>query len=144
MKKRFENFLKSLLWGVVITTILLIAGFLIASKIIQNKDDLSICLAVMAGIIGIIYTIFAFINLKKFEKYQKLYNMNAKEKVMNELTSEFKPVILRDSGDVPTEKFKCQAKVDENGKIICRIYVDYQTKLNSYEEFLKYFHLNEE
>ena len=70
--------------------------------------------------------------------------MDKKAEAVIELTSEFKPVMLIYSGDVPKERFECQAKVDENGEIICKIYVNYEVKLDNYEEFLKYFHLSEE
>ena len=68
----------------------------------------------------------------------------ALEKSKEKLSPEFTTVLLNSSDDISKEKFKCQAKVDNDGKIICKINVDFTTKIDSYEEFLRYFHFDEE
>jgi len=39
--------------------------------------------------------------------------------------------------------FECKAKVDEDGKIVCEVFLNMKTTFESYEEFLRYFHLDE-
>ena len=144
MKNRYYNLMKWYLIGGIIVCLLLIPELLIAKKITPNDTDFVNTFAIMGIATLVIYIVISVIKLIQFIKYDNTHREEVLQKVKNDLTSEFKPVILKYSGDVPKEKFKCQAKVDESGKIICKIYVDYQTKLDSYEEFLKYFHLNEE
>lgn len=144
MKNRFYNLVMWYLIGGLIVCLLLIPEILIAKKITSNDTDFFKAFLIMSLVTLFIYLVIVGV---KFILYRKYYNAEQGRRlqdVKNELTSEFKPVILECSEDVPKEKFECQAKVDENGKIICKIYVDYQTQLDSYEEFLKYFHLNKE
>ena len=77
---------------------------------------------------------------KRFKEVRK----KTLEKTKEKLGSEFTTVLLNSSGNISKEKFECQAKVDNDGKIICKIHVDFETKIDSYEEFLKYFHFSEE
>ena len=79
---------------------------------------------------------------KKLERALKKYKRKILEESKEKLSSEFKTVFLNNSSNISKEIFKCQAKVDDDGKIICKICVDYETKLNSYEEFLRYFHFD--
>ena len=65
------------------------------------------------------------------------------EKISKELTKEFKPVLLNYSEAISKDLFECQAKVDDEGKIIYKIHLDYDGKFENYEEFLRFFHTQE-
>ena len=74
--------------------------------------------------------------------YQKV-RPGKSRKNKQKLTSEFKQVILNYSEPISKELFECQAKVDDDGKIVCKIQLDYEVKIENYEEFLSFFHTQE-
>lgn len=39
--------------------------------------------------------------------------------------------------------FECQSKVNDDEKIVCKIQLDYEVKIENYEEFLRFFHTQE-
>lgn len=55
------------------------------------------------------------------------------------LTSKFSPVYLKSSGKISEKVFICQAKVCENGRIICKITTDFEVSFDNNEAFLQYF-----
>lgn len=145
MKKRYSKF-ANWTFGIMLTAVaLIIPEIVIASYISQNdsekfKDYLSIMLVVTLLVAVIIFVIKCLQFNKGIEEEKQKKLEVAKE----QLTSEFREVVLNDSGDIPKEKFKCQAKIDENGKIICTIHVDFVTEFDSYEKFFKHFYFGEE
>lgn len=65
------------------------------------------------------------------------------EEAKKKLNSEFIEILLRDSSVIPKEMFKCEAKVDSNRQIICKINFNSEIRLNSYDEFVKIFCFNQ-
>ena len=97
----------------------------------------------------ILITLFAYIIVGTIlsvqcVKFEKEYKRNKVEKAKQELTSEFKTVFINNSGIISKDMIECTAKVDENGKIICKIHCDFKTELETYEDFLRCFHFDEE
>lgn len=80
------------------------------------------------------------IKLVKYQRYVKNYKQEKIRKVSRELTTEFKQVLLNDSESIPTELFKCQAKIDDDGKIVCKIKLEYEMKIENYKDFSRFFH----
>ena len=93
-----------------------------------------------------IYATISIIKLVKYQKYVKEYKRSRVEDAKKELTTEFKQVVLNDSLPISKDSFKCQAKIDNEGKIVCKIKVDldYEMKLENFEEFLEHFHFTED
>lgn len=81
--------------------------------------------------------------LVQSQSFIENYKYEELEKAKKELTSGFKKVLLNHSEPISKECFECQAKVDDDGKIVCQIQLDYEVKIESYEEFLRYFHFTQ-
>lgn len=97
----------------------------------------------MMSITAFIYLVISVIELVKYQKYVKKYKREEVEKASKELSTEFKKVLLNYSDPISKDLFECQAKVDDDGKIICKIQLDFETKIENYEEFLKFFHFSQ-
>lgn len=66
------------------------------------------------------------------------------ERARHVLTPEFIPVFLKDQIIVCKDKARCEARIDENGKIICKVTADLQFDMDEFNRFLKFFSLDEE
>ncbi len=85
--------------------------------------------------------------INELAKKKKTEGLTAEEKVeqaRQELSTEIKQVFLNYSEFISKDLFECQAKVDNNGKIICKVQLDYEVKLENYEEFLSFFHFDQD
>lgn len=145
MKNQLSNLFNRLLGGGILCIFLLLPEIWIAKLITQNDfENFQICITIMLFLTIIVYVIISIVKIVQYQKWFKEYKRETLEEVKEALSSEFKTVLLNSSGNISKEMFECQAKVDNDGKIICKIHVDFETKMDSYEEFLRYFHFNEE
>ena len=123
---------------------LIILETLIATPIFKNNTELWRSHVVgMILITMFIYLIISVIKLVKYQKFAKNFKQEKLEKTSKELTKEFKPVVLNYSKPISKDLFECQAKVGDDGKIVCKIQLDYEVKIENYEEFLSFFHIQE-
>lgn len=90
------------------------------------------------------YIAISTTKLVRYQKWSKQYNQEIFEKTKKKLNSKFVTVLLNNPNDICEENFDCQAKVDNDGKIVCKVCVDFETIFDNCEEFLKYFHFSEE
>ena len=144
-EKQLNNSLKWILGGTILCIFLLGLELLIATLITQNdRESFISCYIIIITFTMSVYVIIVIVKLVQYQKCFKEYNQEKLEEAKEELSSEFKTVLLNNSINISEESFECQAKVDNDGKIICKIHFDFETKMDSYEEFLRYFHFNEE
>lgn len=123
---------------------LIILETLIATPIFKNNTELWRSHVVgMILITMFIYLIISVIKLVKYQKFAKNFKQEKLEKTSKELTKEFKPVVLNYSKPISKDLFECQAKVGDDGKIVCKIQLDYEVKIENYEKFLSFFHIQE-
>lgn len=126
--------------GCLLTLFLVILEILIAKSISNNDPEVwKPYVLIMMSITFFINLIISAIKCIKYQKYAKKV-----EKARQELSTEFKQVFLNFSEPIPKDLFKCQAIVDNDGKIICEIKLDCETRLKNYEEFLKLFHFSQD
>ena len=137
---------KLLKWivGLFISLPILIALELVIAKAIypNELEAFEKCLSTLLCVDLFVYLIIIAIKFVQYRKFVEKYEQDKLSEAKEELTSEFQKVFINYSGDISKDKFECKAKVDKNGKIICEIFLDMETTFESYEEFLKYFHLN--
>lgn len=143
-----QNQNKKIAWwvlgGGILMILLLIPETLIAYFISNNNsDDFKFYCTVMFLITLFTYIIISGIKFEKYKRYVDKYRCEKIEKAQKELSSEFKEVKLNYSEPIPKEFFKCQAKVESDEKIVCKIQLEYEVKFESYEKFLTYFHFFE-
>lgn len=127
---------------VLITTIGFLLIFLesfITTKSITQQDKRLIVFMIMAIVTFILYTVIVLVKYRQFQKENRKYEQKILEETKKKLNSEFKPVSLKSFSAISNELFECQAKVVDGEKIVCRIHLDFETTLNSYEEFTNYF-----
>ena len=123
---------------------LIILETLIATPIFKNNTELWRSHVVgMILITMFIYLIISVIKLVKYQKFAKNFKQEKLEKTSKELTKEFKPVVLNYSEPISKDLFECQAKVGDDGRIVCKIQLDYEVKIENYEKFLSFFHIQE-
>lgn len=123
---------------------LIIFGTLITTSIFKNNPELwRSHVAWMILITMFIYLIISVIKFVKYQKFAKNYKQEKLEKTSKELTKEFKPVVLNYSEPISKDLFECQAKVGDDGRIVCKIQLDYEVKIENYEKFLSFFHIQE-
>lgn len=137
---------KLFMWVVglsVLMVALVIPELLIAKTIYPNEQDWRTCLTNMILITMFLCIIIYTIRFLQYYKFVKEYRRNKVEEAKKELTSEFKKVFINYSGDISKDMFECKAKVDEDGKIVCEIFLDMKITFESYEKFLEYFQFNE-
>lgn len=145
MERQDKKLFRWVLGGGLILIALMIPELIIASLISDgNTEQFSTYAAYIITITMLVYLIIAGISIVKSNKYLKNYEQEKLEKIKKELTSEYKPAFLKCSDTISPEMFKCRVKVDENGEIVCEIKLDHKFKFESYEEFLRYFYLQEE
>lgn len=134
-----------MLGGGLLTISLLIPETLIAKSISNNNPEVrSLYTMIMISITTFIFLIFSVIIIVRYLKYAKKYRQKKVEKARQELSTEFKEVLLNYSTPISEDLFKCQAMVDNDGKIICKIQLDYEVKLENYEDFLNFFHFSQD
>ena len=144
MQDQNKKIIRWILGGGLLAVFLVIPEMLIAKSISNNNPEVWKPYATtMILITMFIYLIISVIKLVKYQKYAKSYKKEKLEKTSKELTKEFKPVLLNYSEPISKDLFVCQAKVDDDGKIVCKIQLDYEVKIENYEEFLRFFHTQE-
>ena len=144
MQDQNKKIFRWILGGGLLAVFLVIPEMLIAKSISNNNPEVWKPYATtMILITMFIYLIISVIKLVKYQKFAKSYKQEKLEKTSKELTKEFKPVLLNYSEPISKDLFVCQAKVDDDGKIVCKIQLDYEVKIENYEEFLRFFHTQE-
>jgi len=144
MQDQNKKIIRWILGGGLLAVFLVIPEMLIAKSISNNNPEVWKPYATtMILITMFIYLIISVIKLVKYHKFAKSYKQEKLEKTSKELTKEFKPVLLNYSEPISKDLFVCQAKVDDDGKIVCKIQLDYEVKIENYEEFLRFFHTQE-
>ena len=134
----------SLLW-LVISIILLGIFLFIKAQFLSHLDSLFLLsLGICGGVFGslgllgsLVYFVFSTFEKRAAEKaYQKsLIDIQA-------LPNEFTTVTLKDIKlpfFLSREEFHCTAKLDEDGKVICKIELGYTFSTEDYESFLANF-----
>lgn len=144
MKNSYDNFYYKWILGFgMFCAVLIIPEMWIAKLITQNHPGTyDTCITRIVFVTLSIYMIVAIIKSVQFFKYIEQHNQEKLEKSKITLDSDFKTVLLKSSSNIPAENFVCQAKIDDDGKIICKISLDYQTILANYEEFNEYFYFD--
>lgn len=135
-----SKLLQWLLGGVFLSWFLITLEILIA-KLIFNNNTYDF---IMGLITIFIYVIIAVIKFVKYQKYVKKHQQEQVENASKELSTEFKQVFLNSSKSISKDLFNCQAIVDNDGKIICQIQLDYEMKFENYEDFLSFFHFSQD
>ncbi len=144
MEDQNKKIFRWILGGGLSALFLIILETLIATPIFKNNTELWRPHVVgMILITMFIYLIISVIKLVKYQKFAKNFKQEKLEKTSKELTKEFKPVVLNYSKPISKDLFECQAKVGDDGKIVCKIQLDYEVKIENYEEFLSFFHIQE-
>lgn len=144
MKNRYSSLEKWVYVGGAIMVLLLLPIYLIAKVLGQNDVEKVFAYAFLLVIlIFIVYFTGIIVKMVQYMKSEKKEKQKILEKAQSELTSEFKKVRMSHPNEINTKLFDCQAKVDTDGKIICKVHLDYETKYDSYEEFLRFFNLDE-
>lgn len=144
MQNQFTKTFRRLLLGGLITFILCFLEMLIANLIFENNPEAyKFYASIMLLITMFFYMIFFTINIVKHEKQTKNQKQKKLEEANKELTTEFKQVLLNYSEPISKDLFKCYAKIDDDGKIFCKIELDYEVKIDNYEKFLRHFHFDQ-
>lgn len=144
MEDQNKKIFRWILGGGLSVFSLIILGMLITTSIFKNNPELwRSHVTWMILITMFIYLIISVIKFVKYQKFAKNYKQEKLEKTSKELTKEFKPVVLNYSKPISKDLFECQAKVGDDGKIVCKIQLDYEVKIENYEEFLSFFHIQE-
>ena len=145
MQDQNKKILRWILGGGLFAASLVIPEMLIAKLISSNNPDVYKSYAIsMVFITSSIYLIVSVIKTVKYQKYVKNYKQGELVKASQELSTEFKQVLLNYSEPIPKDLFHCKAKIRDDGKIICKIQLDYEMKLKDYEDFLRFFHFDQE
>lgn len=143
MQDQNKKIIRWVVGGGILALFLTIPEILIAKLIsINNPEVYESYVITMAVITIFIYLTVSVIQFVKYQKYANNYKQEKIEKASKELTPEFKPVLLNYSEPISKDLFKCQAKIGDDGKIVCKIELDYEVKIENYEEFLRYFHFS--
>lgn len=144
MQDQNKKIFRWILGGGLLAILLVIPEVLIANSISNNNPEVLRRYAItMILITMFIYVIISIIKIVKYQKFAKNYKQEELEKISKELTKEFKPVLLNYSEPISKDLFQCQAKFDDDGEIVCKIQLDYEVKIENYEEFLRFFHTQE-
>lgn len=133
------------LGGGLLVIFLITPEILIAQSISNNNPEVWKPYAFnMILITFFIYLIISVIKFVKYLKYALNYQQEKVEQARQELSTEFKHIFLNYSEFISKDLFECQAKVDNDGKIICKVQLDYEVKLENYKEFLSLFHFDQD
>lgn len=145
MQNQNKKITRWILGGALVYFLLEIVIMLIIKTIFENNPETCGTYAtVITLVLMFIYIIFCVIGVVRYNKYATKYENAEVEKARKELTAEFKEVLLKYPVPIDEDLFKYQAKVDDDGKIVCKIQLDYEMKFESYEKFLRYFHFNQD
>lgn len=145
MQEQWKKLFRWVLGGGLISVVLLVLALLIIKLVCGgNLEQCDTYVTRISMTIMFVYLVVSGIKLAGYNKYIKSYEQERLEKSKRKITTEYKPVLLKYSSSVSPEMFKCRAKVDEDGKILCEIKLDHKVKFESYEEFLRCFHLRDE
>ena len=143
MQDQNKKIIRWVVGGGILALFLTIPEILIAKLISNNNPEVYESYVITMAVITIfIYLTVSVIQFVKYQKYANNYKQEKLEKASKELTPEFKPVLLNYSEPISKDLFKCQAKIGDDGKIVCKIELDYEVKIENYEEFLRHFHFN--
>lgn len=138
---------KILRWFVVGGTVCFLLAFIeiIIAQVISNNNDELFCFygKSMLLITMFIFLLISIIKYVKYQRFVKKYKNEKVEKAKEKLSTEFKEVYLNYSDPIPQKFFQCEAKIGEDGKIICKVKLDYEVKID-YEKFLRHFHFDQE
>ena len=144
MKNTYSNFSKLLWCGGIMVCILAVFIALFASQISPNDPNKAIVIAMLIMIpLIVLYVAIVVLKFKQCCKLEKQENQSTLEKTQKELTAEFKKVQIKNSSAIDKQLFVCQAKIDTDGKILCKIQLDLETKFDSHEEFIRFFNLDQ-
>lgn len=144
MQNQNRKTFRWILAGGLLTVILVIPEALIAKLISNNNPEvLNMYFMTMVFITMFIYLIISTIYVVKYIKCVQKHEQEELKRTRKELTKQFKPVLLNYSEPISKNLFECQAKVDDDGKIVCKIQLDYEVKIENYEEFLRFFHFKQ-
>ena len=145
MKHRISNLVTWILGGGLLLIFLTILETKIAKLITQNEPEKFDTLFILMALFTLlIYAIIVSVKIVQFYNYSKKYKQEYLKKAKKELNSEFKTVLRNGPVEISSEQLECQAKIDDNGKIICRIHVDCEIEMDSYEDFIDCFHFDED
>ena len=143
MQDQNKKIIRWVVGGGILALFLTIPEILIAKLISNNNPEVYESYVITMAVITIfIYLTVSVIQFVKYQKYANKYKQEKLEKASKELTPEFKPVLLNYSEPISKDLFKCQAKIGDDGKIVCKIELDYEVKIENCEEFLRHFHFN--
>lgn len=145
LKEQDKKLLRLVIGGSLICVIVLFVQIVVAVLICGNDAQTFkyvvtiMCLATLGlyMLIGGIGIIKYVLNIEKYRKQQL-------EKTIKELTTEYTDIHLRYSNPIPKEYFECRAKIDNDGQIVCNIYLDYEVKFKDAKDFLNLFDFLEE
>ena len=145
MQKQRKKLVRSVLIGALISLVLLVLVLLIVKSICGgNAEQCDKYITRLSMIVMVGYVVSSFVNLARYNNYARNYEHELLERTKRELTTEYKPVLLKCSGSLLPEMFECQAKVNEDGKIVCNIKLEHEFKFESYEGFLLFYQLPNE
>jgi len=140
LKEQNKKFCRIVIGGGVLCLLLLVPGIIIARAIFGSNQELfKECATYMLFITLAIYMLVAGVAIIKYDKYVRNYRRQKIEKASKELTTEFKPVYLKYSEPISKKYFDCEARIDDDGKIFCKVHLDREFELENHEEFLRFF-----
>ena len=145
MKDRYTNLVyKYLIGGGTLGVALVIPETLLAKLLTKNNPEIyETCAFMMVFVTMSIYLVVSIVKSVQYFKWINQHEQEKLEETKKILNSQFKTVLLNSSIDIPKERFECQAKIGNDGKIICKIHLDFETNLDTYEQFQKQFHFAE-
>ena len=140
MDKQTKKMLRWIVGGGMILLFLLIPELLISRALSNGNEELFRKYGLIMSLTTMfIYFISSIAVLIKYGKYLIKDEQEKGEKVKKELTSEYKKVILKDLDSISPTMYSCKAKVDQDGKILCEVTLDAKLKIESCEEFFRFF-----
>ena len=122
---------------IFITVMISSLGIAIGYKYCLNRFWVRLFLGIVPAMVFNVSAI-EILDTKKAKAYEA-YEIAMREEKYKKLSSEFKNVQLKNSGTIIKEAFECQAKVNNDGKIICKVQLDIEDEFGNYEEFAKFF-----
>lgn len=140
MDQQTKKMLRWIVGGGMILLFLLIPELLISRALSNGNEELFRKYGLIMSLTTMfIYFISSIAVLIKYSKYLIKYEQEKLDKVKNGLSEEYRKVVLKDSDKIPYTMYHCKAKVDQDGKILCEVTLDAKLKIESYEEFCRFF-----
>ena len=87
-----------------------------------------------------IYLAITAVKLIHHYNFSKNYEKEKIKTASKKLSTDFTDVVLNYSDPIHRDLFKCKARIDDEGKIVCVVNLDYETEFENYEDFLDFFH----